>query len=154
MGAAIGAPIPWTQRGAEPSTRPLNELQLVSLGQAEPRSTIIALTTHVALQTSEGVVSIRRGGYTAYVEPMLTFNSVSDFSPHWSPDGRRIAFSSNRDGDHEIFVMRADGSDQRQITFNAAHDDHPAWAPDRTKARDPETSCLPDTAARGDARSH
>ena len=40
----------------------------------------------------------------------LTNNSVSDRYPKWSPDGRRIAFTSNRDGDHEIYVMNADGS--------------------------------------------
>ena len=45
--------------------------------------------------------------------------------------GGRIAFYSDRDGDWEIFVMNADGSDLRQITMNSAITDaHPAWSPD------------------------
>jgi dipeptidyl aminopeptidase/acylaminoacyl peptidase len=35
--------------------------------------------------------------------------------PQWSPDGQRISFSSDRDGDSEIYVMNADGSDQRRL---------------------------------------
>ena len=35
-------------------------------------------------------------------------------TPAWSPDGTRIAFASDRDGDFDIWIMNADGSDQRQ----------------------------------------
>ena len=45
----------------------------------------------------------------------------------------RIAFQSNRDGDHEIYVMDADGSNQTNLTNNPAHDYAPAWSPDGTK---------------------
>ena len=37
-----------------------------------------------------------------------------DVRPAWSPDGTRIAFTSNRDGNYEIYVMNADGSDLAQ----------------------------------------
>jgi uncharacterized protein YegL len=42
----------------------------------------------------------------------------------------QIVFSSNRDGDSEIFIMNADGSDQRQLTFNNFTDDKPDFSPD------------------------
>ncbi len=41
--------------------------------------------------------------------------------------GQKIAFSSNRDGDFEIFVMDDDGTDQTQLTFNTVGDY--AWPP-------------------------
>ena len=39
-----------------------------------------------------------------------------DVRPAWSPDGSRIAFTSNRDGNYEIYVMNADGSNPRNVT--------------------------------------
>ncbi len=57
----------------------------------------------------------------------------------WSPDGSRIAFAStrgkptNHDTDFEIFTMRPDGSDIRQLTDNNVPDHNPAWRPDGAK---------------------
>ena len=58
-----------------------------------------------------------------------------DTNPAWSPDGRQIAFDSDRDGDWgEIYVMNADGTNQRRLTNNPTADEYmPAWSPDGTK---------------------
>ena len=40
--------------------------------------------------------------------------------PSWSPDGTLIAFNSDRDGTHNLFLMNADGSDVRQLTHEKA----------------------------------
>lgn len=42
----------------------------------------------------------------------------------------KIVFASDRDGDYEIYVMRANGSRVRQLTHNTADDYGPAWSPD------------------------
>jgi hypothetical protein len=59
----------------------------------------------------------------------LTNNAAQDTSPAWSPDGTQIAFSSDRDGDLEIWRMNADGSNPVQVTNNTANDLSPSWQP-------------------------
>ena len=53
-----------------------------------------------------------------------------DDAPAWSPDGGRILFESNRDGDREIYRMNADGSGQANLTGNSGQDHEPSWSPD------------------------
>jgi Tol biopolymer transport system component len=50
--------------------------------------------------------------------------------PAWAPDATRIAFSSRRDGETHIYVMRADGTGAHRLTNTARADDHPSWSPD------------------------
>ncbi len=58
----------------------------------------------------------------------LTSNGAWDAGAVWSPDGSKIAFTSDRDGDREVYMMNPDGSDQLNITNNPAADDQePAW---------------------------
>jgi dipeptidyl aminopeptidase/acylaminoacyl peptidase len=57
----------------------------------------------------------------------------NDWHPAWSPDGKLIAFNSQRDGDYEIYLMNADGSEQTRLTVNPASDRRPTWLADRSK---------------------
>jgi dipeptidyl aminopeptidase/acylaminoacyl peptidase len=63
----------------------------------------------------------------------LTNNSANDFGPVFSPNGQKIAFSSERDGDHEIFVMSKDGTKQTRLTSNSTSDTDPAYSPNGQK---------------------
>ncbi|MBU0492365.1 MAG: VCBS repeat-containing protein [Chloroflexi bacterium] len=60
----------------------------------------------------------------------LTDGRADDRFADWSPDGTQIAFSSNRDGQFEIYVMDADGTNQRRLTDSDLDDYFPAWSPD------------------------
>ena len=51
-------------------------------------------------------------------------------TPAWAPDGRKLAFVSQRDGNSEIYVMNADGSGLRNVTRTPSNDLAPAWSPD------------------------
>jgi TolB protein len=69
-------------------------------------------------------------------ETRLTDNAAEDGWPSWSPDGEKIAFSSDRDEDsHDIYVMDADGSDVTKLTDNEADEVsiEPSWSPDGEK---------------------
>ena len=61
----------------------------------------------------------------------LTKHPADDHSPTWSPDGRRIAFVSDRankaDHQNEIYVMESDGRKPRRLTTNDVWDLEPAW---------------------------
>ncbi len=60
----------------------------------------------------------------------LTEDSGSDGYPAWSPDAQKIAFSSDRDDDDEIYVMNADGNGVTKLTDNTGyHDIAPDWQP-------------------------
>ncbi|MCU0634819.1 MAG: hypothetical protein MUE41_08095 [Gemmatimonadaceae bacterium] len=50
-----------------------------------------------------------------------------------SPDGRRIVFTSVKDGDLDIYTMNVDGSDVRRLTNTPGYDGGPWWSPDGTK---------------------
>jgi len=59
----------------------------------------------------------------------LTNNPPYDGSLSWSPDSKRIAFISLRDGNREIYVMNADGTGLERLATNERDDDRPVWRP-------------------------
>ena len=60
---------------------------------------------------------------------LITNGPGNDENPSWSPSGRLIVFSSNRDGKYGIYMMNADGSGIERITPNDANYTSPAWSP-------------------------
>lgn len=60
----------------------------------------------------------------------LTQNQTSnDSSPIWSTKEMKVAFVSERDGNREIYLMNADGTEQTRMTHNDADDFDPVWRP-------------------------
>jgi Tol biopolymer transport system component len=55
---------------------------------------------------------------------------TSTCAPAWSPDGRKLAFATDRDGNSEVYVINADGSGRRNLTLDPAYDGDPMWSPD------------------------
>jgi len=76
----------------------------------------VVIGGHIHVGNADGTVPLTSGGWI-------------DHSPSWSPDGRRIAFTSDRDGNFEIYVMDADGNNQIRLTNDTAGDFSPTWSP-------------------------
>jgi Tol biopolymer transport system component len=95
----------------------------ISLGT---RSAVTSLSGRIVFDNFSDVWSINANG-TGLTR--LTRSPEPDFDATWSPDGTRIAFRSERNGDSEIWLMNADGSNQRRLAPGIS----PAWSPDGSR---------------------
>jgi tricorn protease len=60
----------------------------------------------------------------------LTMHEKHDYNPVFSPDGKWIAFSSNRHGQYDVFVVPVKGGRPKRLTFDSADDHVTGWSPD------------------------
>lgn len=120
----------------------------------EPTTTPVSKPTTVPTRTSfygwllfssrrqdtneDGIVDEKDGTHLYKLEvstghiTQLTSGNQRDLYPAWSPGGSQIAFVSNREGNFELYVMNADGSDERRLTHSSEDEMTPRWSPDGT----------------------
>ena len=98
-------------------------------GVAEGQATVTAAAGD-ATATAEITVTAGGGGSGLM---RLTNNPAIDLPSEWSPDGTRILFWSDRDGDQEIYVMNADGSGVTRLTNAPGRDLDAQWSPDGSR---------------------
>jgi WD40 repeat protein len=72
-------------------------------------------------------------GVDGSARQQLTVAPGLDGSPAWSPDGRRIVFVSQRDGNANLYVMNADGSGQTPLTNTSSLEASPVFSPDGSR---------------------
>lgn len=75
-----------------------------------------------------GIYQIRTGGPLSLL-PLLR-DSATNIQAALSPDRTRIAFSSNRSGNFDLYVMDADGVNPKRLTTDSGNEGDPAWTPD------------------------
>ena len=64
--------------------------------------------------------------------PLLAVRDI-DYDPVWSPDGRSIVFTSDRDGSADLYRAAPDGSGLERLTDSPAYDDQAAFSPDSAR---------------------
>jgi Tol biopolymer transport system component len=89
--------------------------------------------SYICLTVIGSVIIALSTNTKAYEITQITFEPSYEGQPAWSPDGSKIAFVSDRDGNKEIYVMDANGSDQQRLTYNSSDDIEPDWSPDGSK---------------------
>jgi eukaryotic-like serine/threonine-protein kinase len=116
-------------RVAVEGTKPPTPIELDSLGAFGPNAA--ASRDRLVFVREMRNVDIYRFETGRPAEPVLA-SSYWDSNPHFSPDGRRVAFESERSGEaHEIWLAEADGSNARQLTRGPGlYQGSPRWSPD------------------------
>lgn len=66
----------------------------------------------------------------SYKSVRLTNNDALDEYPRWSPDGKYIAFYSDRDGARQIYIMDENGRNVKKVTSRFPMNEDPTWSPD------------------------
>jgi Tol biopolymer transport system component len=61
---------------------------------------------------------------------LLTLHDAYDVNPVWSPNGKMMAFASDRFGNKDVFVMNAEGGEPKRLTMHSANDTPIAFSPD------------------------
>ena len=112
---AVGEPF-WITRGDQQLVRP----------DLSPDGT--HYVTRIQRRTQDDIVIIQRDGTNGRD---LTNDRSFDRYPRWSPDGKRIAFTSDRSGQYEIWTIDANGTNLRQVSFNSpGNTSFPLWSAD------------------------
>jgi hypothetical protein len=84
-----------------------------------------ALRNRTAVSSTQPPVAAVQRPFTR-----LTFGSGLQTDVTWSPDGRFIAYASDKAGNFDIWVQPIAGGDALQVTHSPAQDIQPAWSPD------------------------
>ena len=105
------------QRVSEPQISPDGRSVVYSVGTTEMESNRIARNIWV-VSTSPGS------------QPRQLTQDGHDTRPQWSPDGKKIAFLSSREGATQIYLMPAQGGGAKKITSLSTGADNEKWSPD------------------------
>jgi Tol biopolymer transport system component len=106
--------------GCKSSSEPVVQVQPPRIAFQSSR---VAITNHVFIMNEDGTS----------VHQLADGAAGEDLSPALSPDGSRVAFSSNRSGHYGLYVVNADNTGLLPVLVDGYENTAPAWSPDGTK---------------------
>ncbi|HEY1483216.1 MAG TPA: S9 family peptidase [Candidatus Acidoferrum sp.] len=120
------------------------ELRQIQDPQFSPDGTRVAFVVSDPLKNEKRTRHIWLYDLQAKTSRQFTYSDKTESSPRWSPDGKKLAFLSNRGGDQQqIYVLRVEGGEGVALTKAKASVTALAWAPDGQSiaylAPDPKT---------------
>jgi serine/threonine protein kinase len=135
--SSTAIPTPLVLDTEAPLNSPNNTPQIAPVGERgtpELLASLRAVTGTIIFADLRGdtqTLEIVSLNLDTWIETQLTQDPDADNSyPVASPDGTRIAFQSNRDGDFDIYTVNLGGGDLQRLTFNTVTDRLAAWSPD------------------------
>ncbi len=81
-------------------------------------------------RSSASLLTMRSIPNAAATKVTHTFVGLGDRGAAWSPNGKQIAFYSDRAGSNDLYVVNNDGTAMRQLTTSKSADSEPSWSPD------------------------
>ena len=128
---AVGALCNPIEAGRPMEPQDLYSIQRVSDPQVSPDGRLVAFTvTRADLEQNETDSDLWLVAIAGGTPKRLTFAQGADHSPRWSPDGKSLAFISDRSGVENLHLIRIDGGEARQLTKSETDLGHPQWSRD------------------------
>lgn len=112
----------------------LFNLQFLNGGKLSPDATqVIYCANHVDVEVDKEFSTIYLADIASGQSRQMTNGKAKDTHPQWSPDGKAIAFVSDRNNKPQLFMMSVDGGEAQQLTDIKQGVGVFAWSPDGTK---------------------
>ena len=123
---AVGALCNPIEAGLPMEPQDLYSIQRVSDPQVSPDGRLVAFTvTLTDLEQNETDSDLWLVAIAGGTPKRLTSGPGADHSPRWSPDGKKLAFISDRSGVENLHIIRIDGGEAHQLTKSETDLGHP-----------------------------
>jgi TolB protein len=121
----------WSPNGLEIVFNADDEIAVVSADGSGLRTIVSRGKSPVWSPDGQKIVFVRNGGVFVVNSDGSGLRKVgrSGDQPSWSPDGGWVVYASYRNGKGDVYVVKADGSDERQLTDTKLYEADPVWSP-------------------------